>query len=31
MLNSRFDIEYDLSPGVKVNVSLLLLMGNIQL
>lgn len=30
MLNSRFDIEYDLSPGVKVNVSLLL-MGNIQL
>ena len=30
MLNSRFDIEYDLSTGVKVNVSLLL-MGNIQL
>lgn len=30
MLSSKFDIEYDLSPGIKVNMPVLL-MGNIQL
>lgn len=30
MLSSKFDIEYDLSAGIKVNMPVLL-MGNIQL